>query len=143
EEVQFLEVGCPGGDPAIVVPVGVAVSLGEGKETPRRGMSDAAQEIEKVSWAIGDRRASEEIDLSRTDQGCARIVRYAQQFEAVQRSLAVVLDEVGLVEDDAGPRGAVKTLGIPGEDVVIYDHPARIGLLAIRDAQNFDPGVRV
>ena len=106
-------------------------------------MPDAAQEIEQVPWAIGDRRAGEEINLWRTDQGCPRIVRYAQQFEAVRGSLAVILDEVRLIEDDPGPWDTMKTLGIPRDDVVIYDHPTRIMLLVIRNTQHLDLAVGI
>jgi hypothetical protein len=100
------------------------------------------QEIEQVPWTIGDRRAGKQIDLLRTDQGCARVVRYAQQFEAERGSLTVDLDEVRLIEDDPGPWDTMKASGIPGEDIVIYDHPTWIRLLAIRDTQHLDPGVR-
>jgi hypothetical protein len=42
---------------------------------------------------------------------------------SVRGSLAVVFDEVGLIEDDARPWDTMKMLCIPGEDIVIYDHP--------------------
>ena len=36
--------------------------------------------------------------------------------------------EVRLIENDAGPWDAMKTLGILGKEIIIYDHPTRIGL---------------
>src|SRR5262249_23830265 len=97
----------------------------------------------QVLRAICDRRAGKEIDLFRTYQGCPRIVRYAEQLEAVRGSLAVVFDEMRLIEDDAGPWNAMKTPGILGEDIVVHDHPPRLELLSVRNPQHLDLNVRI
>ena len=45
----------PVGHPAVVVPVGLAVALGEGQEGPRGRMADAAQQVEQVPRPVGHR----------------------------------------------------------------------------------------
>ena len=49
---RFNEVRCPACDPAVIVFIGIAVSLSKGEEAPCCRVANAAQEIEQVSWPV-------------------------------------------------------------------------------------------
>ena len=68
EEVQLIEVRRPGRDPAVVVPVGLAILLGEGQERPRRRMPHAAEQVKQVPGPVGQRRACEQEDEIRAQE---------------------------------------------------------------------------
>ena len=52
--------------------------------------------------------------------------------------LAVVLDEVGLVEDHADPADGMQTFGVLGEQVVVDDYPACVNYRLLIEANDFD-----
>ena len=125
QEVEFVEVGGALRHPSIVVAVGGAVAPGEADEAARRRMTDAAQEVEEVARAVGHRRARQQVDLRGPDHRGAGLVGDAEQLQDVRGALGVVLDEVRLVEDHAGPGHAVQPRGMGAQQVVVHDHPAR------------------
>ena len=90
-----------------------------------------------------DVKPGSQLEAFDTDQSRSCIVGYAQQFEAVRSSLAVVLDEMRLIENDTGPGDAMRALGISGKQIVVHDHPPRIGLFAVCNTQHLDLSVRI
>ena len=68
---------------------------------------------------------------------------HAQQLEAMAGPLAGILDEVGFVEDDAGPGDGVEPFGVFAQEIVVDDDPAwRIDLVLI-NAKHFDARVAI
>ena len=102
-------------------------------------MPDTAQQVVEVARPVGHRRAGEEIDLVRTGERSAGVGRHAEQLEAVRCARAVVLDEVRLVQDDAGPGHGAQALRVLGEQIIVDDDPARILVGRSSRADHLDP----
>lgn len=77
-------------------------------------MADAAQKVENVARAVGQRGPCEQKNEIRPQNG--RFGRFAdtEEFQAMRGSLAVVLDEMSLVEDDARPGYGMQPFGCAG-----------------------------
>ena len=58
-------------------------------------------------------------------------------------SLAIVFDEMGLVQDDARPVYALEPLGLLAQNLVIDDHPSWLRLPFLVEAENLNLSVLV